>query len=66
MPSFGSSKEHNDLMRQFEHDFKCERLDREEDKKLWSLGHIYQSGEVNRLFLAYRLGYSFRKGMEVA
>lgn len=66
MTPFILSKEHMDLMCQFERDFKYERLDREEDKKLWSLGRIYQSGEVNRLFLAYRLGYSFRKGMEVA
>ncbi len=60
------SKEHMDLMCQFERDFKQERLDREEDKELWYRDRIYQSGKVNSLFLAYRLGYSFRKSMEFA
>lgn len=59
------SKEHYDLMCQFERDFKQERLDRE-DKELWYRGRIYQSGKVNSLFLAYRLGYTFGKCMEVS
>lgn len=54
------TKEHYDLMAKFERDFKHERLDKE-DKELWSKGRIYQSGAVNSLFLAYRLGYSFGK-----
>jgi hypothetical protein len=60
-----NTKEHYDLMAKFEQDFKNERLDKE-NKELWSKGRIYQDGTVNNLFLAYRLGYSFRKGMEVA
>ena len=52
-------------MKQFEQDFKGERLDKE-GKELWSAGHMYQDGNVNKLFLAYRLGYAFRKSAEVA
>lgn len=54
------SKEHYELMYQFEKEFKHLRLDRE-DKELWEKGNIYQSGETNNLFLAYRQGYSFGK-----
>ena len=54
------SKEHYDLMDNFEKTFHCERLDKE-DKELWSKGNVYQSGEVNKLFLAFRLGYSAGK-----
>jgi hypothetical protein len=54
------TKEHYDLMSQFEREFAHERLDRE-SKELWSMGHIYQSGAVNSLFLAYRRGYAFGK-----
>lgn len=55
------TKEHYDLMAQFERTFQNERLDRETDKELWIKGRIYQSGETNKLFLAYRLGYAFGK-----
>jgi hypothetical protein len=54
------SKEQYDLMNQFEREFKTERLDKE-NKDMWSKGRIYQDGNVNRLFLAYRSGYSFGK-----
>lgn len=53
------SKEHYDLMAQFEREFKHKRLDREKNKELWAIGHVYENGEVNDLFLAYRLGYTF-------
>jgi hypothetical protein len=55
-----NSKEHYDLMAKFDRDFKTERLDKE-SKDMWIKGRIYQNGNVNRLFLAYRLGYSLGK-----
>jgi hypothetical protein len=57
------TKEHYDLMAQFEKTFKNERLDREEDKELWAKGRIYQSGKTNELFATYRLGYAFGKAL---
>lgn len=60
-----NTKEHIDLMNQFERDIKFGRFDKEE-KELWVDGHIYQDGEINNLFRVYRLGYSFRKSVEVA
>jgi len=53
-----NTKEHYQLMLQFERDYKYYRLDKE-DKDLWSKGNIYKDGYVNSLFLAYRAGYSF-------
>lgn len=44
----------------FEREFKYERLDKEE-KDMWSKGRIYRDGLVNKLFLAYRSGYSLGK-----
>lgn len=52
------SQEHYDLMAQFERQFKGERLDRE-DKSFWPIGHIYQDGHVNNLFLAFRHGVAY-------
>ena len=54
------TKEHHELMQQFEKEFPYLRLDRE-PKELWPKSIIYQDGEVNQLFLAYRQGYSFGK-----
>jgi len=54
------TKEHIDLMNQFERDYKHERLDKE-DKDMWPKGRIYCDGLVNKMFLAYRRGYSFGK-----
>jgi hypothetical protein len=51
------SKDHYDLMSMFEHEFRGFRLDRE-DKALWAKGNVYQSGETNNLFLAYRKGHA--------
>ena len=53
-------KEHYELISQFEKDYNRYRLDKE-DKTLWDKGIIYQNGEVNNLFLAYRLGYTLGK-----
>lgn len=52
------SAEHYDLMEMFEREFRGHRLDKE-DKALWPKGNIYQSGETNDLFLAYRKGFSY-------
>ena len=57
------TKEHYDLMAEFEKNFKHLRLDKEE-KSLWKDGHIYQDGEVNQLFKVFRLGYSYGKFVE--
>jgi hypothetical protein len=53
-------KEHYELMAQFEAQFKGQRLDRE-PKVMWARGQVYQSGETNALFLAFRQGYAFAK-----
>ena len=59
---------HYNLMDQFEQDIKktnvhfnpqLERV----DKSLWAQGQIYNHGETNSLFLAYRLGYAFGKAV---
>lgn len=52
------SKDHYDLMTMFEREFKGHRLDRE-TKDQWPKGYVYQNGETNNLFLAYRRGYAF-------
>lgn len=57
-------KEHYELMDMFEKEYKHKRLDREEDQDLWKRGHVYQSGETNELFLAYRKGYAFGKSSQ--
>ena len=55
-----NSKEHYDLMAKFDRDFKNERLEKE-PKDMWCKGRIYQDGNVNRMFLAYRMGYAYGK-----
>jgi len=55
-----NSKEHYDLMDNFDKIFKYEILDKE-DKSLWLKGRIYQSGQVNSLFAAFRFGYAAGK-----
>lgn len=54
------SQGHYDLIAMFEREFTGLRLDKE-DKALWSKGNIYQSGEANQLFLAYRKGFALAK-----
>lgn len=55
------SKEHYDLIEMFEKEFKGEyRFDREH-KDMWPKGYIYQHGELNRLFKAYRRGFAYGK-----
>ncbi|HEB29336.1 MAG TPA: hypothetical protein ENI15_00460 [Spirochaetes bacterium] len=57
------TKEHYDLMNQFDKEFSYMRLDKE-DKKLWGKSIIYEDGETNKLFCAYRHGYVFGKAIE--
>jgi len=52
------TKEHYDLMGQFEREHRGRRMDRE-SKESWPRGIIYQDGHVNELFAAYRRGYAF-------
>lgn len=52
------SQEHYDLIEMFDREFYDMRLDKEA-KDIWAKGHIYQSDETNRLFLAYRKGCAF-------
>lgn len=53
-----SSKGHYEMMAQFEKQFKGNRLDREA-KEMWEKGRVYQSGETNNLFLAFRQGVAY-------
>lgn len=53
-----TSKDHYEMMEMFEREFRGYRLDRE-DKAMWPKGAVYQSGETNALFLAYRRGVSY-------
>lgn len=50
------SQEHYDLIKNFEIFFKGLRFDKE-PKDLWNMGVIYQDGQVNELFKAFRQGY---------
>lgn len=54
------SKEHYELIEMFEKDFSHCRLDKE-PKSLWEIGQIYENGETNNLFKAYRLGCAYGK-----
>lgn len=55
-----TTDEHIDVMKQFEKEYKGHRFDRE-PKDLWRIGNVYQDGQVNELFLAYRRGYALHK-----
>ena len=52
------TKEHYELLENFEKHNSHMRLDRE-NKELWYKGQVYQDGDVNRLYNAFILGYSF-------
>jgi hypothetical protein len=56
------TKEHYDLLSQFEKDFKDSRL-LYRGGNVWAKKIIYQDGNVNNLFLAYREGYSLGKAI---
>ena len=53
------SKEHYELIEQFEKQFNG-RFDKEE-KSIWAKGNIYQDGSVNQMFLLFRAGYALGK-----
>lgn len=55
------SQEHIDLMAMFERIYKG-RMDKEE-KALWRMGRIYQDGQINELFLAFRQGAAYGKAL---
>lgn len=59
-----TSKEHYDLIAQFDRDNSSERLDKEQ-KDLWNIGAVYKDGKVNSLFIAFRDGYSFAKHLSI-
>ena len=52
------TKEHYALMDSFEREHKHRRLSLEKNKELWQRGNVYEDGQVNDLFLAYRKGYA--------
>jgi hypothetical protein len=54
-----NNQEHIDIIMQFEKDFKG-RFDKE-PKELWIRGNIYQCGQINQLFIAYRKGFALAK-----
>lgn len=56
------SKEHYELIEMFEKIYTGPRLDKE-DKSYWAKGNVYQSGEVNALFLAFRHGAAYGKSL---
>lgn len=60
-----TSKDHYDLMAAFEREYKGQRFDKEA-KELWSKGVVYQDGQTNALFLAYRRGYSYGEAVHRA
>lgn len=51
------SQEHIEMIAMFERIYKG-RMDKEE-KKLWPVGRIYQDGQINELFLAFRQGVAY-------
>ena len=55
------TKEHYDLIEMFEREYRGEGRFDKEDRSLWPKGNVYQSGEINRLFLAYRRGFAYGK-----
>jgi ethanolamine utilization protein EutA (predicted chaperonin) len=57
------TKEHYDLLENFERNFKYLRLDREKNKELWKIQAVYENGETNMCYRAFLLGYSLAKSM---
>lgn len=55
------TQEHYDIIDMFERIYSG-RFDKE-DKALWPKGHVYQNGEMNNLFLAFRHGVAFGKAL---
>lgn len=57
------SQEHYELMKSFEQFCKPGRLDKE-PKEMWARGIVYQDGNVNAMFLAFRQGYALGQAIE--
>lgn len=55
------SKEHYELLAQFEKQNNLTEDAREKDQEWWKRGYVYSNGETNRDFISYRKGYSFGK-----
>lgn len=56
-----TSKEHYDLIAMFDKIYAGHfRLDKE-NKAMWSKGYVYQHGDANRLFNAFRQGVAYGK-----
>jgi len=53
-----NSKEHDEMMKQFEKDHGYSGYEKE-DRSWWNKAIFYQNGEINKLFLMYKSGYSF-------
>ena len=56
------SSEFYELVAMFDREYRGHRLDKEA-KDMWPKGYVYQNGEVNQLFLAYRRGVALGKSM---
>lgn len=56
------SQDHYEMIAMFDKLFKGNRLDKE-DKSMWPKGHVYQNGEVNNLFLAFRQGAAYAQSL---
>ena len=55
------SKEHYEIIENFDNNFAHQRLDKEKNKSLWKKGQVYENGETNALYKAYIMGYAFGK-----
>ena len=58
------SKEHYDLIDMFEKIFKGQFRFDKEDKATWTKGFVYQHGDANRMFLAFRQGCAYGRSLE--
>ena len=58
------SAAHYEMIDFFDRHFSHLRLDKE-SKDQWAKGRIYQSGEVNELFLAFRRGAAYGAATEM-
>lgn len=57
-------KEHYEIIAAFEKAFPHEGRKDKEDIAFWKKGRIYQNGEVNKLFLAFRYGVAYGAAVE--
>ena len=58
-----NSKDHYEMMEFFERQFPHFRLEHE-PKEIWARGNIYQSGEANAAFIAFRAGVAYGQAIE--